>query len=257
MTARGANIYYEQHGAGKDVLLLHGWGCSTELFTPVAEALAKSMRVTLIDFAGHGRSGRPPEPWGAPEFAEMVAEVIEALSVHGCDVIGHSHGGRIALVLAANRPELVGKLALTGASGLHAEPTEAQKRRSAAYKRLRGISDALERMRVFGPLPEKMRKALREKYGSRDYKALDDEMRRTFVKLVSFDVDDLLPRVKAPTLLVWGDQDDETPLWMGKRMEARIPDAGLIVWPGTHYVYLERARDFSRVVTHFFIGGDA
>lgn len=258
MMAHGANIYYEQHGAGeRNVLLLHGWGCSTELFANVTRDLAQHMRVTVLDFAGHGRSGRPPVPWGAEDYAQMVAEVIEGLSIGGCDIIGHSHGGRTAIVLAATRPELVGRLVLAGAAGLHAEPTAAQKKRSAAYKRLRTVADVLSKLRIFGNLPERMRERLRKKYGSPDYNALDAEMRQTFVKVVNYDVAPLLPKISASTLLIWGDADTETPLWMGKRMEKDIPDAGLVVLGGTHYVYLERIGDFTRIVKHFFVGGDA
>ncbi len=259
ITLRGARVYYEQHGEGKpDVLLLHGWGCDTALWKPVTEYLSKLTRVTVIDFPGHGQSGRPPEPWGAEEYAEMVAQLIEALGIQGCDVIGHSHGGRIAILLAAQRPELVRKVVLAGASGLHTEPTEEQKKRSDAYKRLRGLSDALESVKIFGSAPEKMREALRKKYGSRDYNALDAEMRKTFVKVVNFDALPYLSQIKAPTLLVWGTQDTETPLWMGQKMEKLIPDAGLIVWEGaSHYAYLERSADFNRIVQQFFIGGVA
>lgn len=257
--ANGVKVYYEQRGEGKPgVLLLHGWGCSTELMKPVAERLARRACATAVDFAGHGRSGRPPAPWGAEEYCEMTAEVIRGLGIVGCHVVGHSHGGRVALLLAARHPELVGKLALTGAAGLRGEPTEAQKRRSAAYKRLRGVSDALDRMKVFGPLPGRLREALRKKYGSPDYNALDAEMRQTFVKVVNFDVAPYLAQVKAPTLLLWGSQDTETPLWMARRMEREIPDAGLVVLEGaSHYAYLEKLPEFMKIVEHFFFGGNA
>ena len=253
LTAHGANVYYEQHGEGEpDILLLHGWGCSTALWKPVAERLARHARVTAMDFPGHGNSGRPPEPWGAEEYMEATAQVIQALGIQGCVVIGHSHGGRVALLLAAAYPELVGKLALTGAAGLRAVPTEAQKRRSAAYQRLRGFSETLDKAKVFGSLPEKMREALRRRYGSRDYIALDAEMRRTFVKVVNCDVEPYLPKVQAPTLLLWGSEDAETPLWMGRRMESLIPDAGLVVLEGgTHYAYLEKLPEFLRIVECF------
>lgn len=257
LTLRGAQVYAEQHGHGKpDILLLHGWGCSTQLWAPITARLSQRARVTAIDFPGHGQSGRPPESWGAAEYAEMTAELIEALGIQGCDIIGHSHGGRIALRLAVDRPELVGRLVLTGAAGLKAELTEAQKKRSATYSRLRDMADALDRIKILGPLPERIREALRQKYGSADYKALDAEMRKTFVKLVQTNLIDELPKVQASTLLIWGDADTETPLWMGQKMEELIPDAGLVVLRGgSHFAYLEKQADFLRITEHFLLGG--
>ena len=73
LTARGVKVYYEQSGtAGPQVLLLHGWGCSTKLFDPIAQELSKDYRVTAIDFPGHGQSARPDAPWGVPEYAQCV-----------------------------------------------------------------------------------------------------------------------------------------------------------------------------------------
>lgn len=257
LAANGADIYYEQHGDGThNVLLLHGWGCSTELWSPVTERLSARTRVTALDFPGHGQSGRPPMPWGAQDFAQMVAEVIKMLHIEGCDIIAHSHGGRVALVLAAEHAALVGKMVLTGASGLHAVPTMAQQRRTATYKRLRKCSEWLDSLKIFGTLPEKLRERLRKKYGSRDYNVLDAEMRKTFVKLVTFDVAACLPCVKASTLLIWGSEDTETPLWMGQKMERDIPDAGLVVLAGgSHFAYLEKIDEFMRIITHFLLGG--
>lgn len=255
--ANGAKVYYEQHGEGThNILLLHGWGCSTELWKPITAQLSKHARVTVLDFPGHGLSSRPPVPWGALDFSKMVEEMIRALQIEGCDIIAHSHGGRIALVLAAGQPKLIGKMVLTGASGLHAEKTKAQQRRTATYKRLRTCSEWLDKLKIFGSLPEKIQEHLRKKYGSRDYNTLDSEMRKTFVKLVTFDVAEYLPRVKASTLLIWGSEDTETPLWMGKKMEADIPDAGLVVLSGgSHFAYLEKISEFMRITTHFLVGG--
>lgn len=188
----------------------------------------------------------------------MVAALIDALGIGGCDVIGHSHGGRIALLLAATEPSRVGKLVMTGAAGLHAEPTDAQRRRSATYKRLRGVANGLDRLHVLGQLPAQMRESLVQRYGSADYRMLDEEMRKTFVKLVNFDIAASLPLIQASTLLVWGDQDTETPPWMGERMESLIPDAGLVVLKGgTHYAFLEQCGAFLRIVEHFLFGGSA
>jgi len=186
----------------------------------------------------------------------MTAEMIVGLGMEGCDIIAHSHGARTAAVLAAKNPELVRKMVLTGAAGVRMEPTKAQQRRSATYKRLRKISEWMDRVKIFGKLPEKLRQRLIQRYGSRDYIALDEEMRKTFVKLVNYDISSCLPDIKSPTLLIFGDNDIETPLWMGKWMDEAIPDAGLCVLKGgTHYAFLEKFNDFMRIVEQFLFGG--
>ena len=104
------------------------------------------------------------------------------------------------------------------------------------------------------PFLDELERQAREKYGSRDYNALDDEMRKTFVKVISLDLTDALPDITVPTLLIWGDQDTETPLWMGRKMEELIPDAGLVVFEGgTHFAYLEQNARFNTITHHFFV----
>lgn len=253
----GANVYYEQHGeTGPQVLLLHGWGCATTFWKPVVDELSGCMRLTALDFPGHGQSGRPPEPWGVEDFAMMTALFIERLGLTGCAVVGHSHGGRTAIQLASGRPELLGKLVLVAAAGLRKPPSAKQSLRQHTFKALRSLCDGAEKLRVFGTLPEKARATLRSCFGSPDYKALDEEMRKTFVKVVNADLGSALPRVRASTLLIWGDKDTETPLWMGKKMEQDIPDAGLVVLEGgSHFAYLEQTGRFCRIVKHFLVGG--
>ena len=81
---------------------------------------------------------------------------------------------------------------------------------------------------LFKSLTDRIGEALVQRYGSPDYAALDSEMRKTFVKVISQDLSEYYPRFSHSTLLVWGRQDTETPLWMGKKMEEWIPDAGLV-----------------------------
>ena len=77
-------------------------------------------------------------------------------------------------------------------------------------------------------------------------------MRPTLVKLVNEDLTPELPRVRASTLLIWGDQDDATPVSDGETMERLIPDAGLVVFEGAgHFSYLDQAQRFNVVAGHF------
>lgn len=254
--ACGTTFHCEMAGQGENrVVLLHGWGCDTSLMKPVADSLAKDMRVLSMDFPGHGKSGRPPEAWGVPEYAHATVEVLRQLSFLPCAVIAHSFGGRVALYLAAEDETLFTRMVLTGAAGIKKPQTEEGRKRSEQFKRLKGLCENAKKMKIFGSLPEKAEEKLRQKYGSRDYNALDAEMRQTFVKVISLDLTDCLPKVKQPTLLIWGDQDTETPLWMGQRMEKDIPDAGLVVFNGgTHFAYLEQVGRFNTVAHHFLAG---
>ncbi len=254
-TIDGTTIHYEEQGQGSHrVVLLHGWGCDTKLMKPIADALSGEMRVLSLDFPGHGQSGRPPEPWGVPEFASATRKLLEQLDFLPCSVIAHSFGGRVTIQLASEAPALFEKLVLTGAAGIRPPQTEEGRRRSEQYRRLRKLCDGLKKARIFGKLPERLEEQLRRKYGSRDYNALDAEMRKTFVKVISLDLTDRLSQIQQPTLLLWGDRDTETPLWMGQKMEKLIPDAGLVVLEGgTHFAYLEQAPRFTAIVRHFLM----
>lgn len=253
----GTTIHYELTGHGeKRVVLLHGWGCDETLMKPVADALEKDMRVLRLDFPGHGKSGRPPKPWGVPEYAGALLELLKKLDFLPCSVIAHSFGGRVATYLAAQDQTLFERLIFTGAAGIPGKPTEEGKKRAAQYKRLRALCEAMKKLRIFGSFPDKMVEKLRKRYGSRDYNALDAEMRQTFVKVINLDLTPCLSQIVQPTLLVWGDQDTETPLWMGQKMEKLIPDAGLAVFEGgTHFAYLEQLARFSAVAKNFLVEG--
>ena len=107
-------------------------------------------------------------------------------------------------------------------------------------------------------LIEKWQAALRKRYGSADYNRLNENMRKTLVKVISLDLLPLLKSIQSPTLLIWGSADTATPLWMGQQMEKEIPDAGLVVFEGrSHFAFIEEWQRFLTIVKHFFWGGQA
>ena len=256
----GAVVDVTLSGQGeRAALLLHGWGCSAEMMGTVSALLEKKMRVAAIDFPGHGKQGKalpPPEPWGVPQYMEMTAQIIREQGLAPCDIVAHSFGARVAILLASTYPELVGRMILTGAAGIRKPASGKATARQKLYKGLRGAMNVLDKAKVFGDLPEKGREALVQKFGSPDYRALTPEMRQTFNKVITLDLTDRLEKIKASTLLYWGAQDTETPLWMGQLMEEKIPDAGLIVEEGCgHFAYLERSAKFLRITSSFLLEG--
>ena len=109
------------------------------------------------------------------------------------------------------------------------------------------------------PLPDKIRTRLREyiaaKLGSKDFQAAGD-LRRTFVKVVNEDLKDYLPRIKSPVLLVWGENDRETPLKDGQLMKELIPDSRLEVIPGGgHFSYMDDQPIFNSILESFLNNG--
>ena len=252
----GTQVHYKLTGQGKTrVMLLHGWGCDLHLMEPVANALAETHKILLVDFPGHGESGRPPEPWGVPEYAACLKELMIRLDFAPCSVIAHSFGCRITAWLAAQEPALFDKIIFTGAAGIRPRQSAEAQKRSERYQKLKRRCQKLRSIPFLRKTADKLEKKLRLKYGSRDYNALDDEMKKTFVKVISLDLSELYPRIVQPTLLVWGTEDTETPLWMGEKMEQWIPDAGLVrLEGGTHFAYLEQVERFVLIVRTFLQG---
>lgn len=255
MHLSGVDMHYELCGSGeRRVVLLHGWGCSTELMKPVAQALAPDMTVLLVDFPAHGQSSQPPEPWGVPEFAACLKELLTRLDFLPCSVIAHSFGGRVTIELASADASMFERLILMGAAGIRDRADEKAKQRKSAYQKRRQWVELARKVRIFGTLPDKWQEALVQKYGSRDYAALSPEMRKTFVRVVNYDQSEKLHAIRSSTLLVWGDRDTETPLWMGQQMEREIPDSALVVLDGgTHFAYLEQAARFNAIARSFLV----
>jgi pimeloyl-ACP methyl ester carboxylesterase len=246
----GLSIHQAVAGEGKPLLLLHGWGANLDLVWPLAERLIPlGYQVYTLDLPGFGKSDWPGNAWSVLDYVNFV---IAYLDYHQSDKVylfGHSFGGRLGLILGAEHPERILKMALADSAGIRGKSSVSGQIR---LKTLRLVQNSLHTVGL-GKQADALRDWYTNRYGSADYKAAQDIMRETFVKVVN---EDLLPyaaRVKPSTLLFWGDRDEDTPLWQGQLLEKTIPDAGLVVWEGAgHYSYLERLADTVRTLDYFF-----
>lgn len=235
---------------GKEpVVLLHGWGCSIQTMQPIYQYLAPDFPVYALDFPGCGGSDQPPVPWSVTEYVQLVVDWLDALQVPRATFIGHSHGGRVALVLAARYPERVRRLILIDSAGIRSPRDFRYYRRVYFYKAAKRVI-ALPGIRRWQPT---LRKRLMKLLGSEDYgNVTPGVMQGTFIKLVNEDLRPILKSIKAPTLLIWGENDQDTPVSDGKLMEQEIPDAGLVVFKGAgHFSYLDCFPQFCAVVSSF------
>ena len=122
-------------------------------------------------------------------------------------------------------------------------------------RELRALADNGLTRRLMGKRVDVWREKLVQKFGSADYKALSATMRPTFNRVIAQDLRGVLPRIMASTLLIWGTEDRDTPLWMGEVMAKEIPDAALVRLEGCgHFAYLEKYADFRAIAWKFLIG---
>jgi len=112
----GINLYYETHGAGRPLVLLHGGLGSGEMFGPVLPALAERHQVIVPDLQGHGRTADIDRPLDVRLMADDIAALIGHLKLDKPDVVGYSLGGGVALQTAAKYPALVGRLVVVSAN---------------------------------------------------------------------------------------------------------------------------------------------
>lgn len=247
----GLQINYRIEGEGKPLLLLHGWGACIDSFAPVIRELSKYRQIYALDFPGFGESEEPKQAVGVPEYMEWTATFIRRMHIEGTDVICHSFGGRVSILLAAEHPELVGKIIFTDAAGIR--PKRGLKYYGKVYtyklcKKLLAcprLSGALKHLGI--NLEKRVKNA-----GSSDYQQLSGIMRQTFVKVVNQDLTPYLKKIQAPSLLIYGENDQDTPVRYGKIMEKKIKDAGLVVLENAgHFSYLDQYPRYISIVKVF------
>jgi len=213
------------------VILLHGWGQSHRDLLPLAELLADERQVFVLDLPGFGESPAPDTDWDTIQYAERIADYIKQQQLSSAVLLGHSFGGRISLRLAKNSPELVAGVVLIGSHGLRRKRSLWEKVRIKSITTLGKGAKLVDR--IFHT--DLFAKKFAPRFGSADYRNAG-KLRGVLVKTVNEDQTNELPSIKAPTLLLWGNKDQETPLEMGQRMKGLIPNSKLIVLSGkNHY----------------------
>jgi pimeloyl-ACP methyl ester carboxylesterase len=230
------------------IVVLHGWGAHIEAVAPILGALEGGSDLIALDLPGFGESAPPPVAWDVDAYMRFMVDFLDQLGVARAHLVGHSHGGRVSIALASAHPDRVGRLLLVDSAGLRPKRGWRYRRRVAVAKLGRAVA------KVGGPPGRRLQERMRARVASRDYLEASGTMRDTFRAVIAEDLSERLPRIAAPTLLVWGELDEDTPLWMGRRMEELIPDAGLVVLEGAgHYSYADAPGQFRAVARRFLL----
>jgi pimeloyl-ACP methyl ester carboxylesterase len=228
------NMYYEVHGRGRPLILLHGAYMTIDLMGPIVPELAKTRQVIAPEQQGHGRTADVDRPLTYEHMADDTAALMRHLGIDSADVFGYSMGGGTALQLAIRHPELVRKLVVASASytsdGMHA----------VALEMFPSITPELF---AGSPIEEAY---LRTAPNPADFPRLVEKLKQLDVTPYAWPEQDIRG-IAAPTLIVVGDSD-------GVRLEhavelfgllgggvmgdlAGMPSSQLAVLPGTaHFV---------------------
>jgi pimeloyl-ACP methyl ester carboxylesterase len=259
--ANGIKTNYLEAGQGDPVVLIHGSGPGVTSYANwrlVIPALAENFRVIAPDMVGFGFSERPANiEYGVQTWADQVVGLMDTLELATAHLVGNSFGGAIALRIATQHPDRVGKLVLMGSMGVPFP-----------------ITDGLERVWGYEPSFENMRKVLDVFAYSRDlvndelaevryrgsiqpgfqesFAAMFPAPRQRWVEAMCTPEEDIR-RLPHRTLIVHGREDQVIPVQTSLRLEELIDNADLSVFSHCgHWSMIERTRDFNRSVGEFF-----
>lgn len=249
ITINSQKVAHTVVGTGDPVLLLHGWGANLRLLWPLGEQLAEhGFRCYMPDLPGFGESDPPPRTWTIYDYAKFTLDYMHSQGLERAHLFGHSFGGRISIVLGAQHTERLHKIVLCDAAGVREETPWLQRLSRQIYRTLSPDDADSPLARAL----QKARNAYVQRVGSEDYLNAG-VLKETFVAVVEEDLLPLAPQITRPTLLLWGANDEATPLWQAQKLEAAIPDAGLVVFQNAgHYSYLDALPDAVRVIDYFF-----
>ena len=228
--------YLDNEESDKKILLfVHGWQADKNNLKAIFNYLQNIYRIISIDLPGFGGSTKPDSKIGSIEYAEYIFEFLDKLNIKKICLVGHSLGGKIGIILAANHKNLVEKLVLIDSAGIRNKRSVIWYIKVYQYKILKFIYK-----QIFNS--EKLINRLKESSGSIDYRNAG-VMREILVNITNEDFSDLLSMIDCPVFLYWGEKDKDTPLWMAKKMNRLIKDSALyVVKNGSHFSFLEDNR---------------
>ncbi|MFC7241855.1 alpha/beta fold hydrolase [Catellatospora aurea] len=196
----GINLYYEIHGSGRPMILLHGGLGSGEMFGPILPALADHHQVIAVDLQGHGRTADIDRPLEVPLMADDIAALIDHLGLDRPDVVGFSLGGGVALLTAIRHPGKVGRVVSASAnirrSAIYPEMLGQQGQVNAAAAEFMKDTPMYELYQRVAPRPQ-------------DFPRLLDKIGEAMQK--DFDYTDEVRGLQVPTLIVAADADMAPP----------------------------------------------
>lgn len=234
---------FKDEGKGPTILMLHGWGNNLHTFDSITEKLKKDYRIIRLDLPGFGQSEIPKKDWHLNDYTSFVQQFIEKLEINPEILIGHSFGGRIIIKGTAQKVFKADKNILISSAGIKKSNTLKNKTIKVIAKTGKAITSII-------PGKEKIKEIFYKNIKS-DYNETG-EMKDTFLNIIQEDLQSHASKIKTPTLLIWGDGDNVTPVTDGQKLHKLIKNSELkIIKDSDHFVHEKKPKEVINAIKNF------
>jgi Predicted hydrolases or acyltransferases (alpha/beta hydrolase superfamily) len=242
------DIYYEKYGTGTtSIIILPGWGDTRPTFNKLINFLKEHFTVYILDYPGFGNSPFPNRDLTIYDYADLINNFIQTNNITNPIAIGHSFGGRIITLLNTVHKTRFKKIILIDSAGIKPKKGFTKLIKQTIYKALKKITYILP-----SNLKTKYSNKLISIFGSTDFKTISPNIRKSFINIVNTDLTKQIKNIKCDTLILWGENDNDTPLKDAYKFNKLINDSGLVIIKNSsHFPYLENPNYVHRIIFEF------
>ena len=240
-------IYYEIYGnSKKNILILPGWGNTRNTFINIINLLKDKYKIYILDYPSFGKSPNPNKELNIYDYSELIYNFIKKNKINNPVIIAHSFGGRISSILISKYKLKVKKLILFDVAGIKRFNLKLFLK-TKLYKLLKLLTYLLSRN-----IQVNIRKKLLNKFSSTDYNDIPDNMKKTFKNIINEDLSKYYKNINTDTLIIWGENDKDTPLKDAIYLNKVIKNSGLIIYKNSnHFSYLDNPYLTNKILSKY------
>ena len=241
-------VNYKTAGEGEALVILHGWGGSSNSWLKVIEKLEKDFKIVCPDLPGFGKSETPKSAWDLKDYANWLKKFTENLKLEKFFLLGHSFGGRIAIKFSVLWPEKVKKLILCNSAGIK----QKKNIKAKIIFSLALLGNALFSPKILQRFKDKARNLFYILIRHSDYAKANETMKEIMKKIIEEDVTGDLSLLKVETLIVWGEKDNILPLDHALIFREKILNSEIKILPKAfHSPHLENPEKLAKIISQF------
>ncbi|MDR0591266.1 MAG: alpha/beta hydrolase [Candidatus Nomurabacteria bacterium] len=245
----GLMTEYIDRGKGKVILFLHGWGSDAAVFGGLFKELEDKYRVIGLNFPGFGGTDEPPEVWSVQDYVDFTKKFIDKLDLKDIyAIVGHSFGGRVMLKSVSSGQIAAKKLIFIDTAGVKQKTTL----KLFVYKAIAKTGKVIFGLPGLKKFSGKLKDRLYGAAGAKDYvNATSEVMKEIFKKVIDEDLSQDIAKIKQPSLVVWGADDEMTPASdLEEYGKNRVMQVNIIDDAG-HYVFIDQPEKTIKLIKEF------